>query len=202
MSLLMPGAKTPCAPCVGRSRGRIHSHYVRQVRDLPCAGCTVGLTIVTRRFFCTARACPRRIFAERFEDGAIRERARRTERLDCIVHHLGLAIGGRPGSSFARRLMLPVSNDTLLRLVRRRACHGNSAPTVIGIDDWAWKRGQRYGTVICDLERRKIIHLLPDRETATLDAWLGAHPSIRVISRDRGGGMVRPRHGHVPRPCK
>jgi transposase len=88
----------------------------------------------------------------------------------------------------ARRLMLPVSKDTLLRVVRRHASRDRSPLHVIGIDDWAWKRGQRYGSIICDLERRCIVDLLPDREPATVEAWLSCHPEVRVISRDRGGG--------------
>ena len=104
--------------------------------------------------------------------------ARRTTRLEGIVHHLGLALGGRPGQAFARRLLLPVSKDTLLRVVRRHAALPVEVPRVVGIDDWAFKRGQRYGTIICDLERRRIIDLLPDREAATVAAWLAARPSI------------------------
>ncbi len=65
------------------------------------------------------------------------------------------------------------------------------AVQVIGIDDFAWKRGQRYGTVVCDLEHRRIIDLLPDREPATVAAWLAAHPEITVVSRDRGAGYGR-----------
>jgi transposase len=107
------------------------------------------------------------------------------------VHHLGLALGGRPGQSFARRLLLPVSKDTLLRVVRRRAALPTEAPRVVGIDDWAFKRGQRYGTIICDLERRRIVSLLPDREAATVAAWLAARPSIEVIARDRGAGYIQ-----------
>src|SRR5277367_5494172 len=84
--------------------------------------------------------------------------------------------------------MLPVSNDTLLRVVRRRGCPPFAAPTVIGIDDWAWRRNQRYGTIICDLERRKTIALLPDREAATAEAWLGDHRQVKIVARDRGGG--------------
>jgi transposase len=85
--------------------------------------------------------------------------------------------------------MLPVSRDTLLRVVRRRAPVLNAEPVrVLGIDDFAWKRGQRYGTILSDLEVRRIIDLLPDREVATVEAWLLAHPEITVVSRDRGGG--------------
>jgi hypothetical protein len=97
---------------------RIHSRYTRQVADLPSAGRKVRLRVITRRFVCEFRHCRRQIFAERF-GGSLPVRARRTARLECIVHHLGLALGGRPAASFARRLMLPVSNDTLLRVVRR-----------------------------------------------------------------------------------
>ena len=97
---------------------------------------------------------------------------------------------GRPAASFARRLMMPVSKDTLLRVVRRRGRPRFAPPTVIGIDDWAWKRNQRYGTLICDLERRRTIALLPDREPATAEAWLSAQPQIGLIARDRGGGYA------------
>ena len=86
--------------------------------------------------------------------------------------------------------MLPVSNDTLLRVVRRRGCPPFPAPSVVGIDDWAWRRNQRYGTIICDLERRRPIILLPDREPATAQAWLAGQPQIAVVARDRGGSYA------------
>jgi transposase len=108
--------------------------------------------------------------------------------LQGLVHHLGLALGGRPGQRLARRLWVPVSKDTLLRVVRSHSPGSCAPPHVVGIDDWAWKRGHRYGTIICDLERHRIIDVLPDREAATVEAWLSARPSIRVVSRDRGGG--------------
>jgi transposase len=84
--------------------------------------------------------------------------------------------------------MLPVSNDTLLRVVRRRTARRTDPLTVVGVDDWAFRRNRRYGTIVCDLERRRIVTLLPDREVATVRAWLADHPEIRVVSRDRGGG--------------
>lgn len=99
-------------------------------------------------------------------------------------------MGGRPAATFAKRLMLPVSNDTLLRVVRRRGSPRFVPPTVIGIDDWAWRRNQRYGTIICDLERRKTIALLPDREPSTAQAWLSDQPQISIVARDRSGGYA------------
>ena len=84
--------------------------------------------------------------------------------------------------------MLPVSNDTLLRVIRRRAHVPTEPLSVIGIDDWAWRRNHRYGTIICDLERRRPVTLLPDREPATATAWLKQHQEIAVVARDRGGG--------------
>jgi transposase len=176
-----------CPLCEAPSR-RVHSRYVRFVSDLPCAGRGIRLHLVTRRFHCEEPRCRRRVFAERFAGGVVAVRARRTERLDCIVHHLGLALGGRPGANFAKRLMLPVSNDTLLRMVRRRSQRPIDPLRVVGIDHWAFRRNHRYGSIVCDLERRRIVTLLPDRERATVEAWLAGHPAIEVVSRDRGGG--------------
>jgi hypothetical protein len=122
-------------PLCGSRSQRIHSRYDRQVADLPCAGKQIRLRVITRRFVCEVPHCRRRIFAERFGDNVLPTRSRRTARLECIVHHLGLALGGRPAASFARRLMLPVSNDTLLRVVRRRTARRTHPLTVVGVDD-------------------------------------------------------------------
>ena len=162
-------------------------------------GDVVRLHIVTRRFCCEVSDCPRRIFAERFDEAVLPVRSRRTARLEGLVHHLGLALGGRPAASFAKRLMLPVSNDTLLRVVRRRARSGVGALNVVGIDDWAFRRNHRYGTIVCDLERRRVVALLPDRERATIEAWLGDHPEIQIVSRDRGGGYGEAAAKALPR---
>jgi Transposase len=131
---------------------------------------------------------PKEDLGERFDEEITQPYARRTSRLQNIVHHLGLALDGRPGQRLARRLWVPVGKDTLLRAVRSHSVGSYSAPRVVGIDDWAWKRGHRYGTIICDLERHRIIDVLQGREAAIVEAWLSAWPSIRVVSRDRGGG--------------
>jgi transposase len=104
------------------------------------------------------------------------------------VHNLGLALGGRPAASIAGRLMVPESNDTLLRVVRRRARLHAKPLRVVGIDDWACRRNHRYRSILCDLERRRVVALLPNRESGTVASWLSQHPEIEVVSRDRGGG--------------
>ena len=110
-------------------------------------------------------------------------------KLEGIVRHIGIALGGRPAASLARRLMPPVGRDTKPRLVRRRAVPGGiDIVRIVGVDDFACKRGQRYGTLPCDLEHRRIVDLLPNRESGTVADWLAAHPEITVVSRDRGGG--------------
>jgi transposase len=176
-----------CTACGERS-SQIHSRYERRLLDLPSQGRLVRLQVQVRRFRCRNAGCARKIFGEALNTDIAPKAARRTSRLEAIVHHIGIALGGRPAASLARRLMLPVSRDTLLRVVRRRAMPSGTAPIcIVGIDDFAWKRGQRYGTIVCDLERRRVVDLLPDREATTVAAWLAGHPEITVVSRDRGG---------------
>jgi transposase len=178
-----------CPDCGSRS-ARVHSRYMRHLLDLPSHGRMVELRVTVRRFRCSDRAYPRHTFVERLDGRIAPGWARRTARLEDLVHRLGIVLGGRPAASLARRLMLPVSKDTLLRVVRRRVAATEPGARIIGIDEWAWRRGQRYGTIICDLERRRVIDLLPDREPATVKAWLSSHPGICVVARDRSGGYA------------
>lgn len=181
-------AISACPGC-GRSSRRRHSRYRRRLADLPAHGREVRIMLTVRRFRCGTPQCRVRVFAERLASSVTRPYSRRTSRLQGLVRHLGVALGGRPAEALAGRLLLPVSKDTLLRSVRAASDRAAiDAPRAIGIDDWAWRRGQRYGTLICDLERRRVVDLLPDREPATVEAWLSRHPQIKVVARDRNGG--------------
>lgn len=202
--ILTAHAAAPSARCPScdHPSTRLHSRYQRTLSDLPAGGRCVVIRAVVRRFRCVETGCRTRIFAERLGDGVASHRARRTSRLDSVLHHLGLALGGRPAASVARRLMLPASRDTRLRVVHRRARRAPERPTVIGIDDWAYKRGQRYGTLVCDLERRRVVTLLPDREGGTVESWLRAHPEIAIIAAIAAEATARPPPEPGPRPSR
>ena len=128
--------------------------------------------------------CTRRIFTERVPE-LVAAYARKTYRLIAALQAIGVALGGQAGARLAHRLGLPVSRDTLLRLVRRLPLPVIPPPRAIGVDDWAYRKRQRYGTIVVDFERRQPVALLHDREAETLADWLREHPSVTIIARDR-----------------
>jgi transposase len=173
-------------PVCGQPAQRTHSRYWRKLTDLPWRSRVVGFHVLVRRFFCDEPACARLIFAERLPALA-RARARTTTQLETAHRHIGMELGGEAGARLACRLCMPTSPDTLLRRIRSTPPGGLTVPRILGIDDWAFRKGTRYGTILCDLERQRVVDLLPDRQAETLARWLKDHPGVSVISRDRAG---------------
>ena len=186
--LISIGSRSPkaCCPLCGGQAWRIHSHYTRHVADLPCAGRHMTLLLTVRKFFCPDAACPRKIFAEQFPE-LVQSYARITNRLWDALVALGLATSAQVSERLAPKLGMIVSAPTLLRRLRTVNCPPPISVRILGIDDWAWKKGQTYGTLLVDLELRRPIEVLPDRKKETVEAWLRTHPEIEVVSRDRGG---------------
>jgi transposase len=173
-----------CTTC-GVLAGRIHSRYQRLLVDLSCCGRTIRIHWTVRRFFCDGPGCSKITFAEQLP-GLAQRYARKTQRLVDKLHHVGIEAGGEAGKRIAEIFDLAISGDQLIRWVRTNQAQERPAPKVLGMDDWAWRKRHTYGTILVDLERRRVVDLLPDRKPETIVAWLQAHPGVKIISRDRG----------------
>ncbi len=179
-----------CPACGVWSEAR-HGSYQRQPADLPLLGKVVQIVLWVRRFCCHNAACARRTFAERLPS-LLATHARRTHRLAAAQGAVAVALGGAAGARLLPRLGMATSADTLLRLVRALPLPAAPAPAAVGVDDWAFKRGNTYGTILVDLNTRRVVDLLPDRRAHTLAAWL--HPRRRqtkVVARDRSSEFGR-----------
>jgi transposase len=184
-------------PLCSQSSTRVHSRYERKLADLPWYGVPVQVILHTRRFFCRTAGCSQRVFTERLPH-TVSPYARRTKRLSQAMEWFTLALGGEAGARLARRVGVLTSGDTLIRQLRHRSLVTSTTPRMLGIDDWAWRKGQRYGTILCDLERHKVIDLLPDRSVDSVKAWLDSHPGIEIVSRDRASAYAEAARGSAP----
>lgn len=172
-------------PLCNHDSSRAHSRYVRTVSDLPWHGICVKLEVRVRRFFCDEASCERKIFCERLEEVAAR--ARKTSRLEEALLAIALELGGRAGARLALELSIVASRDTLLKRIKGAPVPEVGKVRVLGVDDFAFKKGSTYGTILVNLERRKVVDLLPERSQESLVAWFGSHPDaeVEVATRDR-----------------
>jgi transposase len=172
-----------CPYCQTLSSKR-HSVYVRKPQALACADAAIQLVLSVQRYFCENPSCTHRTFAERIQE-PVEFYSRRTIDLEALLKIIAFEMSAKTVGRICQKLKVSMSPDSVLWLIRKRAALPTPEVKVLGIDDWAFKKGQNYGTLLVDLERHQAIELLPDRTQTTLSAWLQNHPEIKIISRDR-----------------
>lgn len=176
--------KSVTCPQCGTVSHKLHSYYNRRIRDLPAFDNKVIIRLKSRKFHCTNPDCDRKIFTERFPDH-FSSHQRVSDRLGQKLFKIALIVGGNAGSKLSHTLNIPVSASTLIRQIHRAEIPKEQISEAVGIDDWAFRKGVNYGTAIIDPNKRRVIDLLPDRETDTVASWLREKSHIKVVTRDR-----------------
>jgi transposase len=180
---------TSCCPLCSQMSSSIQSHYRRVLRDAPCAGRRVQLFLTVRKFYCRNPYCERKVFTERLP-AFVEPWARMTIRHCQQLTDIGLATCGKGGTRLAARLGIQTTRQTILRGIMELPDGSPGSVLYLGIDDFSFRRGSRFGTILVNLESRRVVDLLPDREAETSAAWMRHQLDLMVVSRDRGGAYA------------
>ncbi len=180
-------ATSPTAACsqCGTAGSRIHSRYSRTIADLAFGGRNLVLRLLVRKWICPEASCSRHMFAECFPE-VVQRYARMTDRLIKALQAVGAITNGADAAQIASSFSVHTTAKTIIRRVLQLPLPSEGSVHKVGIDEWAWKKGHRYGTILVDLEKRRVVQLLADRSVETSQAWLRKHPEIDLVSRDRG----------------
>ena len=175
-------------PLCGKYSNRVHDYYFRNISDLPIFQIKTIILLKTRKFKCINKQCKRKVFSE--QTSAILRYSRRTERAEKLLDTLAIELTGKLGSNLSKKLNLAVSSSTMTRIAHNLPLPDIVQPKVLGVDDWAYRKGVSYGTILIDMETSRPIDLLSSRDGQVLKDWLINNKDVKIVSRDRSSSYA------------
>ncbi len=176
-------AKRSKCPICEKYSTKVHDHYTRTLADLPVFQNKTTILLKTRKFKCENQRCNRKVFSE--QTPYVLRYSRRTKRVSKILDSLSIELTGKLGSILSKQLLITVSKSTITRIVHSQQLPSVIQPKVLGVDDFAYRKGRSYGTILIDMETSRPIDILPSREGKELKKWLSKYPDVKIVTRDR-----------------